>query len=439
MPYSPINSALLETAIASQALTQLNRQSVYTKVGIVGFENGAFLRGESVKIRRPKKRVAVDLNPRVSAATFPEGDFFSADVVLERLWSDGFSVFGHDPSQSIERYITETAAQTADAIATPNEDYIYNCFRTWSLPASGNVALGAHPPIAIVASTDGSGNIAAMNNTALRNAETVLDRANVPNQDRYAVLSAGAKGDFIGDGIIVSNGNGAIPGNLNINQEQFVRQGLAMATFVPRYNFMVAGSNAVQGQTGVADLDTAAGVQATLPIASVAANTAFTFADFASTSYVGAVDITLTVGTALQGVAVGQIARIGTAGSVKAFGVILRVTGSVITLVPYAPNGSVVPAAAIVPGTDVFSIPTIGSVNTVNHREALLTATRRIQEPSRGSGAVGATVVDEQSGLLIQVFSGNYDLSRVRELNAAYLLTGTRVSDVRKSALILSL
>jgi len=206
---------------------------------------------------------------------------------------------------------------------------------------------------------------------------------------------------------------------------------------------MVAGSNAVQGQIGQTDLDTATGTQGTLAIASVVPNTAFTYADYYATTYVGAVDITLTCGTALNNVAVGQIAQIGVTGSIAAFGDSLRIintvpTAPVVTLVPFSPTGIQLSYAQLIPGTQQFSIPTIGSVNTVNHKEGMLMATRQLREPSLGSGARAASIVDPQTNLLIQVFSGQYDISRVREFNAGYLLTGTKISDVRKTALILS-
>jgi hypothetical protein len=107
--------------------------------------------------------------------------------------------------------------------------------------------------------------------------------------------------------------------------------------------------------------------------------------------------------------------------------------------VPFAPNGTKLTATDIVAGTDLFSIPSIPSINTVNHREGILMATRRIAEPTPGSGAVGASVTDSDTNLTIQVFRGNYDTGTVSEKNAYYMLTGSKISDFRKCALILSL
>src|SRR6478672_782401 len=432
MPYTPISNALLEQAIAARALTQLNRTCIFPKVATVGYEPGAFERGESVKVRRPKRRQAADLDPRVAAATMTETSFFNASVTLERLWIDGFPIYGHDPAQAVEKYIEESALQIADAIATPNDDYMYSAYRTWSLPSTGSVALGAHPPVAVVAAVDSSGQLTDFNNTVLRSANTVLDTANVPSTSRFSVISSVAKGAFLGDAVVVT---GFVA--TQIGGGELVQQGLQQGAFVERYGFKITGSNTVTGQSASLDLDTTGGSQGTLAIASCAANTAFTVDDEATTTYAGAVDFTLTVTGSLQNVAVGQIARIGTSSKATAFGVVLRVASNVVTLIPYTPTGSKLGAAQITPGTDVFSIPSIPSVNVCNHQEGLLMATRQIAAPSEGSGVKAASIMSPETGLSMQVFRGGYDITRVREFMAAYLLTGTRFSDWRKGALML--
>jgi hypothetical protein len=432
-PFSP-NTALLETAIAQRALTQLNLAAMYPRVAVRNFEPGAFERGDTVKIRRPKRRVATDLNPRVAPFIFTEAQFFAGNVPLERLWTDGFLTYGYDSNQTMERYLDETSGQMADAIVTPNDSYMYSQFRTWNIAATGNVELGDHPPIAISACVDSTGQLSNFNNEGLRGANVYLDKENVPATNRYAIISSTAKGAFLGDSVVVT-GFAAT----SIGGGDLLRRGLQLGDFVERYGFMVGGSNTVGNQTGVPDLDTAAGTQATLPIASVASNTAFRYADNATTTIVGAVDFTLTVGTALQNVGVGQIARIGTATKATAFGVILRISGNVVTLTPYAANGTKLGVGDIAPGTDLFSIPTISSVSTVNHVEGLVMATRRIAEPRRGSGAIAASIVDPITDLSIQIFTGQYDLATVSERNAGYMLTGSKITDFRKCGLILSL
>lgn len=441
MPTFSQNNALLEVAIAQQALTQLNLNAMYPKVCIKDYQPGAFERGDFVKIRRPKRRTAVDLNPRNAGYAFNEAEFFSGELALERLWTDGFLTYSIDSTQAVSLYISETASQIADAIATPNDNYMYNQFRTWAA-STGTVRLGDHAPLAISACVNSSGSLAPFNNEGLRGATVFLDRENVPQDNRYCILSSTAKGAFLGDSVVV-NGFAAA----TIGSGGLIERGLRLGEFVERYGFRVSGCNSVGGQVGVNDLSTEGGVQGTLAIASVADNTQFVYADLSGNVPVGAINLTLTVASTFalsNSVAVGQIARIGTSSNAKAFGIILRIdtttaTAPVLTLVPYSPDGTKLNPAQIVPGTDLFSIPSIPSVNTVNHVEGLAMATRQIQEPGAGSGAVAASIVDPTSNLSIQVFSGNYDLGRVRQLNAAYMLTGAKITDFRKCGLILSL
>jgi len=437
-PTFTANDALLETRIAQSALTQLNLMAMYPRVCVTNYEPGAFEVGNDVKIRRPKRRRATELNPRSAAGTFNEAAFFSGTVTLEKLWFDGWQTYGIDPRQTIETYLAETGSQMADAIATPNDEYMNSLFTTWSA-TTGAVALGANAPIGLAACVDSAtGQLTNFNSSGLTGAGVVLDKENVPKADRYALISPVAGGAFLSDSIAVTGFAAA-----GIGGGQLIQEG--MRNFVPRFGFAVGTSNVIASQNAIADLDTSSGTQPSLAIASAAASTSFTYADNATTTYVGAVNLTLTCATALStSVAVGQIARLGASGNAKAFGVILRLdkttpTAPVVTLVPFAPNGTKLTAADIVPGTDLFSIPSIPSINTVNHREGILMATRRIAEPSPGSGAVAASITDTNTNLTIQVFRGNYDTGTVSEKNAYYMLTGSKISDFRKCALILSL
>ena len=432
------NDALLETRIALSALTQLNLMAMYPRVCITNYEPGAFEVGNEVKIRRPRRRRATDLNPRVAAGTFTEAGFFSGTVTLERLWFDGWVTYGLDPRQTIERYLAETGSQMADAISTPNDEYMNSLFTTWTA-TTGSVALGANAPIGLSACVDSTtGQLTNFNSSGLTGAGVVLDKENVPKADRFALISPVAGGAFLSDSIAVTGFAASTIGSGQIIQD-------GMRNFIPRFGFNMGASNVISSQSAITDLDTNAGTQATLAIASAASNTDFTYADNTTTTSVGAINLTLTCTTALSNsVAVGQIARIGTSNTVKAFGVILRIskttpTAPVVTIVPFAPNGTKLTATDIVAGTDLFSIPSIPSINTVNHREGILMATRRIAEPTPGSGAVGASVTDPDTNLTIQVFRGNYDTGTVSEKNAYYMLTGSKISDFRKCALILSL
>lgn len=445
MPYTSITAGLLETRLTQAALTQLTQQAIYPRTAIVDYADGYFERGEDVKIRRPKRRTAVDFDPRAGALTMNEAEFFSGTFGLNRLWANGFPVYSHDPSGSLEIYINETGTIMAEAISRPNDDYMYQQFRTWSA-TTGAVALGKHAPVAITAALDSNNAFSDFNDDVLRNAGGVLDSINVPSIDRFAMLSTRAKTSFLGDSVMVEGFAAA----LNIASGGLIATGLPNGTFVQRYGFNVGGTNVVTGQTAVADLDTAASNQPLLPVASAAANTDFTIADESGTVLAGAVDITLTAGTALNvtgtGVAVGQIARINASNSLTgvavAFGVILRIqsagtTAPIITLIPYAADGTKLTAANIVSG-QYLCVPSIPSVNEAHHREALLMATRQLRPPSDGSGAKSQFLRDPQSGLLLQVYTGSYDISRLRESRLYCMLTGSGISDYRKGVLMLS-
>lgn len=438
MAYTAITAALLEQAVAARALTQLNRASIFPRVGISNYEPGVFERGEDVKIRRPKRRTAQDVDPRGSGLTTSEGTFFSSTVTLERLWGDGFPVYGHDANMAIQRYINETSSQMADSIATPNDDYLYGRFRAWSA-TTGNVALGAHPPVQIVANVDSSGNFTDFDNVALRAAGTVLDKQNVPSTDRFCVVSSTAKGAFLGDSVVVNGFASA----LNLSSGTLIQTGLPNGQFVERYNFQVAGANTVGGQSAVNMLTSGT---AGAVVSSAAASTAWTYADYESTTYAGAVDVTLTAtSTSLNsGIGVGQILKIAatSGGAVLAFGVVLRIdtttaTAPVVTLVPYAPNGTLVTAAQITTSYTV-TCPAIPSVNVAHHREALLIANRAIREPSPNSGARAVTVVSPETNQVLQMFTGQYDIKHLNELLAVYSLTGAKISDSRKATLVLT-
>ena len=448
------STGLLETAIAKQALTQLNTAAMYSQVCVMNYEPGAFQRGNSVKIRRPKRRKATDLNPRSAGLQFTEAEFFAGEVLLERLWADQYLYYGYDASQAVDLYLEETASQIADAIAVPKDEYMYNKFRDWSpfasSLASGAYALGDTPPFAIAACLDSGGNLVDFNNEGLRGAGVFLEKEDVGDDDNYVLLSPFAKNSFLGDAIALE---GARLEAQRDPTASLVVRGIRRNQFVQRYKFMVGGSNSVLGQAAVADLDTVASNQGVLPVASVADNTQFTYADFSSTynvssgQRIGALDITLTAGTALAaGVAVGKICKLALVSSptktTTFFGVILRINATapaapIVTLVPYAFNGRKASASEITTSHQ-FSIPEIPSVNTVNNREGLLCANRMIRDPRPGSGAVAASLRDPVTNQTIQVFSGQYDLGTVSEKNAAYQLMGCRISDCRKTGLILS-
>jgi hypothetical protein len=429
MPYTPTpNDALIEQSIAAKALTQLNLQCVFPKTAVVDFEKGAFERGNEVKIRRPKRRRAQNIDPRGSGAGFTEAEFFKGEVTLDNLWYDGFDIYKHDGSKPISLYIKETAEQSADAICQPNEEYLYSKFRTWTLPATGVVRLGDHAPIAIVASVGGN-NYAAMDNTVARNALLVMEQANVPNKGKiYHVLSSKAKSDYLGDATVLSfAGMTADAGDL-------IKGGLRNGEFLNRYGFDVTGSNVVGGQAqGASGTNSRTGFALS---AAPTLNNDFVIADMSGVVPVGVLGF---VGSAAPtGFAQGQIVQIRKSGAVIGHGVLLRINGNTLSLAPYDNSGALMIPAQF-DGTETLSVPFIPSVSPFYHQEALLIAQRFIQEPSEGSGAKAVSLSDADSKLTMQVMTGNFDMKYLRERNATMMLNGGKVSDWRKAGLTLTL
>ena len=439
----PIDPALTTTLLAANSLTQLNRISKYTRMGITNYEAGNFERNQSITIRRPKKRAAQNVDTRGAGLTFSEGEFIAGEVILQRLWGDGIPVFHDDPGWSIDQYVLDSSAQMARAIATANDDYVYSKFRDWTdIPATGTVNLGVHPPTLIVSEEDGTGSYGDFTNDVLRSARGGMKDNDVPFElgDIYAGISNTAETAFIGDQLTTAGFTPAVmPGQSG--GVSVLRSGIPDGEFIERWGFYVTGSNAVTGQTAIADVD---GTNPTAAIAAVADDTTVFFDGEETTSTpAGAVNITFTAGTIGGTVAVGQIARIGpAAGTAVAHGIILRIdtTGAnpIVTLVPYSPKGKKIVAAQITAGTDVLSVPEIGSVNTANHKEGLLCATRNTKVPSSGAGVLHKMVSDARTGLSLQVYMGNFQVGFLKEENAYYNLTGAKFSDYRKGALMLT-
>lgn len=438
-----IDAALVSQALAARALTQLNKRAAFARGAVIGYENGNFVFDQKVKVRRPKRRRAVNLDPRVGGINFTEGAFFNGDVSLERLWVDGYPIYGSDAPGSLRLYVEETSSQMADSIVSPNEDYLYEKFRTYEATV-GVQEIGAHAPVRMTAALDADGNLADFNADGIRHAATTIDGFETPPEDRYCIMSTIAKGSFLGDSTLVDGFAAA----LNIGAGNLIRTGLPNAEFVPRYGFSSTGSTSVYGQDPEGMLANAAGAD----VSAVAENTDFTYKDLpVGDNSVGAVDLTLDAALTTIGpnVAVGQILQLADSGSAhRYFGVILRIdistpTAPVITTVLNNPKGGLVSAAeatAIIASVALTAtIPSIGSVNVAYHREALLIANRFIAEPSPGSGATATSLRDPQTNMTIQLFNGSYDLKTVSESRAAYMLTGALLSDVRKTCFILSI
>ena len=437
--FSP--SAVVPQLVAQQALYQLNRKVVFTKAAMGDYEPVGFQRGDAVTVRRAKIVTAQDYDPRSgSPATKAEPGYASSSLTLERLFTAGFPVYGQDSRDSIERYVPEYSRQIAQSIAKEADNYLYNKFRTYSIASTGNISYGFNPPVGIVAAVSGQ-SLAAFDKSVLTAADYVLSGNDVPADDnRFAIISNRAKSDFLNSATLVEGFTAAQGGAT----EQFIG-GLPNGMFVNRYGFNISGSNAVTGQTGVTDLDTAVSTQGTLAIASVAANTAFTLADYYTSTSLGALDITLTCSTGLStSVVVGQICRIAPSStSITGWGVILRIdrttaTAPVVTAAVFSSAGVQLTASQITAGTDLFSVPTIGSISVAYHKEALLYACRDIVAPSPGAGAVMAKQMDEDSNLSLSILNGSYQVDYLSESSRAVLLMGALLSDHRKACLILS-
>jgi hypothetical protein len=323
---------------------------------------------------------------------------------------------------------------------------MYSKFRTIDATTGTGIQYGANAPLAICANVDAVGNFTDFNNTILRNGGYVLDNFLVPDRDgqRFAIIGSRAKADFLGDAIRVTGFAAGLQGSGDL-----IVNGLPQNTFAPYNGFSVGASNVVTGQAAVATMDTGATAPA-LPVASVAADSTIFFDSIASTTTpLGVVGFTLTATTALKvsagGVAVGQIAQVQTSSSVKtviAHFVILRIvttspTAPILYGVPYSPAGVKLTASDFAANNTV-RIPLIGSVNEAHHREALLMATRPVRTPPANSGAISAIQVDPQTNLLVQIMIGTYDIKRVEQDRAYYMLTGSQISDWKKAVLLLS-
>ena len=437
-----LDQASVQKLMAAGAATQLYQITAFPQSGVSQLQNDDlskyFEYGESMSIRRVRSSgSAQDYDPRSGTdADSAEPGYVIINVTLDRLFQKGYPVISSDAN--ISTYIMDYLESNANDIGTSQDNYFYQKgFRDWTdLPSTGTVRLGAHPALQVVFSESATGVLNPFSDTQLLAADRVLFGNNVPQTGRYARLSASARQAFLGDGTLVSNFDGALapqqPGSQILN-------GLASTLEVNRRDFMVCGSNAVTGQSAVASLGDGT---ATEPITAVVDDTTVFFEDDKTGSVpVGAVRITIGVTAALAGAAVGRIARLGPTGSpATAYGVILRVDAAskFVWLVPYDRNGNKLVAAQISTSTDLISIPAIPSVNPAYHREHLVYASRLLRAPSPDSGARMAIGRAPNSNMLIQVFSGSYQVRRFTESVATASLMGVKPSDYRKAVLMLT-
>lgn len=442
MAYTPVTDALLEYLIATKGLAVLVRDCIYPYTVTGEFENKAFERGESVKVRRIRKRQAQDIDPRGAGLTVSESTYVRSDVTLEKLWGDGFPSYSHDSNLALSIYVDETGEQCGYGISTSNDDYMYAQFRRWEA-STGIVQIGINSPLAIVANVDDQGNFTIFDNAIVRRAGAVMDVFNVPDKDRGRFFTIGSipKSDFLGDAVRITGFAAGLQGSGRI-----IMAGLQQNQFIDLHGFQVGASNVISGQAAVANMNAGA-TQAQLAIASTAIDTDFKDTDVSTTANLGAIAFTLTATNALNiaagGVAIGQIAQVR-ASSNAPIGhfVILRIasagtTAPVLSGLLFAPNGAILTPADVPSGATV-RIPNIPSVNTAHHRAGFAMATRPVKAPGPNSGATSVTVNQPNSPLMMQVMRGTYDIKHVSQDQAYFMLTGSKFLNWRMGVLALT-
>jgi len=438
-----IDQALLALNIAVKAETVLTREAIYPNTANTNFDpSGYFNQGEKITGRIPLKRAAQNIDVRGAGVIFDEGAYTSFEVVLDMAFANGFIKYGTDPGESLAKYTIETGEQAGIAVATANDDYMYSAFRTWSA-TTGVVNLTKNSPIAIVANCDPLGNFTSLDSQLISNASVALDLNDVPDRDRqrYLIMGSVAKGNFNLDGTRITGFAAGLTGS-----GQYLINGIPQNQFFPAYGFNAAGSNVIKGQNGVTSVSVGAGLLPEATISVITPNTDFKDGQSVSNPNVGAVEFTLALGagnTLSPNVAVGQIAQIRSTGNApKAHFVILRIVNAatanpILIGVPHSLNGRKVESSAFVT-TDKIRVPFIPAVGTAHHRAGLVMATRRVQQPTAGSGAYSAISVNPENGLAIQVFFGSYDVGKFSEKQTYVMLTGSQFVNFKMGVLILS-
>lgn len=433
--YNFLDTPEVQLMLAARTLMQLYRTSFFAKAAVTEYNTeGMFSHGEAISITRPKDSgEAEEYDPRNlagNAALEQEPGDVKVNLSLDKLFTRGFPVYSTDASA--ERYIIGYSESVGAALRKSADNYLYNVgFRIYDLTPTGIIQFSKHPPIQIVWGETATGQLIGMNRHHLVRANAVLKNAEVPDEGRYAALSPTSVGDLFGDAPTDEGESGALAGGAGL-----LSNGLPQGSFINRHGFMVGNSNAIATQLAVSDVS---GGNPEVAIASVAAdNTFFIQEDLATTTPLGAVRITVTA--ALSGnLGVGMVVRIGASGvPATAYGVILRIDGNDVYLVPYSAKGQKMVAEQLTPGTDVLSAPEITNLNVAYHQEHLAYAARRLRLPSNNSGATMTPVSDPDSGLTMQMIKGSYDVNRFKESCRMALLMGGVATDHRKSVLMLA-
>lgn len=443
--------AAVVKGLADGALTQLYRSSAFATAATTRLDGRDlatyYEKGQSVSLLMPKDYgEAQDYDPRTNTdATTNDTDYLPITLTLEKLFTSGFRVYGSDTQ--VERYVRDYSVSTGGAVRKSFDNYLYNTgFRTWALAASGDVTLGGHPPTAIVFTETAGGVLDEYGDALHRAGGAALNEVDVPESGRYARLSPRAAESLMG-AITPVTGSALTEGGIALGQQLLQEPSYMSRDFMMR-QFMTRGSNAITGQDAVEDLGDGVAFE---PISAVDVATGadeFIDGNQATTTQAGAVRVTVNQTANLAaGVAVGKIGRVGPNGSTGAdvvYGVILRVDSANkrVWMIPYNSKGQKVAAESIKNAANVttynFSVPAIGAVNVGYHVEHLAFATRLLTEPTAGAGAIAERSTDQDTGLVMQVFKGSYNVHQFKEGIRTACLCGATPTDFRKGVLMLS-
>lgn len=443
--FNNIEQSAVVKALADASLFQLYRSSAFGEAATTKLSeqdlSTYFEKGQSVSLLMPKDYgEAQDYDPRSNVdATTNDTDYLAVTLSLDKLFTSGFRVYSSDAQ--VERYIRDYSASTGGAVRKSFDNYLYNIgFRTWMLAASGDVTLGGHPPTAIAFSETSSGALAEFSDSVLRAGGAALNEVDVPDSNRFARLSPRAAEAYMG-AITPVSGSALTEGNIALGQ-QMLQQPSYMSRNFDMRGFMIRGSNAITGQDAVSDLGDGVAFEPIGAVAAATGNDEFIDGNQATTTQAGAVRVTVTQTANLAaGVAVGKIGRIGPSdGAALCYGVILRVDAAnkYVWMIPYNSKGQKLTSAQIPTSGNNFSVPAIGSVNVGYHREHLAFATRLLKEPTSRSGAISEPAIDQDTGLIVQVLQGSYNVNQFKETIRTACLCGATPTDFRKGVLMLS-
>ncbi|MEM6432398.1 MAG: hypothetical protein AAF773_00855 [Cyanobacteria bacterium P01_D01_bin.115] len=445
--FGSLESSSAVRALADGSLVQLYRSSAFATAATTSIEgrelNTYFTAGQTVTVQRPKDIGAAQAyDPRSGVdATSAEPGNVIISILLDRLFTAGFPIFSSDAQ--VERYVRDYSRSTGGAVRKAFDDYLYaRGFREWdTLAASGDVALDGHPPVQIAFRETSGGDLEEMGDELLRSAGATLSSNEVPEDEmRYARISTRAAESYLG-AITPVTGAALTEGQIPLGQ-QLLQQPSYMTRDFSMRGFMIRGSNAVTGQSAVDDTGDGNATEEIGAVVAATTGNEFTLGDFTTATPAGAVRLTITQTANLDaGIAVGKIARVGPdSGPATAYGVILRVdvANKFVWLVPYNNRGQKLKAAQIATATNKFGVPSIGSINPAYHKEHLAFATRLLQGPSPGSGAVAENAIDQDAGLVMQVLKGSYNVDQFKESVRTACLCGAKPTDLRKAVLMLS-